>query len=87
MMAERRKGRRVELWFIVVQGVTTAMTIGALVWVLTTASTERTAARRDSCRLLKGVVLVSTPPMRKAQVQAFIAKTKLADCEKYADNP
>lgn len=75
------------MWLIVIQGITTLITIGALAWVLATATSERTSARKDSCKLLKSVVLVATPPGRKTQVQAFIDETKLADCNKYATNP
>lgn len=72
---------------MVIQGLTTVITLAALAWVLLTATSERTKAREDSCNLLKGIVLTATPHARRAQVQSFIAHTTLANCHQYANQP
>lgn len=46
-----------------------------------------TSARRDSCHLLRGIVHLATPPGDEKQAQAFILRTPLRNCNKYAQNP
>lgn len=84
---ERRKRRASDTVLVIVHGLTTLLTILALIWVLATVNSERTRAREDSCILIKGLVLTGAPANRTAQVQAYIASTALADCHHYATHP
>jgi hypothetical protein len=45
---------------------------------------SRQHSARDTCELLRGLVLTSTTPARIAQARAFVARTPLRDCRAYS---
>lgn len=63
--------------------IATAALVIAIVGLLELPGSRRDSAR-DSCQLLRGLVLTATPPERAAAVAHYIAHTPLRDCTQYA---
>jgi hypothetical protein len=63
--------------------IATAALIIAIVGLLELPGSRRDSAR-DSCYLLRGLVLTATAPGQQAAVDRYIARTPLHDCNQYA---
>lgn len=74
-------------WLAAVQIVINVIAVAALtiaiIGLLELPGSRRDSAR-DSCRLLRGLVLTATPPERTGAVDGYIARTPLHDCSEYA---
>lgn len=44
----------------------------------------RVNARKDSCRLIRHLILAGTPTARRPLVRAYLTHTELANCNRYA---
>ena len=75
---------------VAAQTLTTLLAAIALVLSLTSiagridavqSARERSAV--DSCELIRGIVLATTPPKGRARALAFINDTELRNCEAY----
>lgn len=80
---DRGAGRALRIAQIVTSLVAIAALIVAIMGLVDVTNSRRDSAR-DSCLLLRGLVLKATTPSRAAAVHAYIANTPLRDCDNYA---
>lgn len=60
--------------------------LGIAIKGLNDAEGSRAQARLDNCHLIKNLVTIGTPRARLAAVDAYLAKTPLANCHHYAES-
>jgi hypothetical protein len=81
---EKRQRRRSDHLVITLQIATMLLALSALAVTVILFETSRTASRRQTCELLRGVVIIATPPARQSHARRFLAETPLSDCDAYA---